>query len=288
MTAGMLFGIAWAAKLILHPRFDGHKVLRDIELKKPTAMPGVPTMFNALNNFPDVTHYNLKSLKMCISGGGPLPVEVKRLFEERTRCVVVEGYGLTETSPVVCCNPVNAVNKAGSIGMPLPQTEIFIEDLENPGKYLGIGEKGELCIKGPQVMKGYYKHPEETAKALHDGIFKTGDVALVDEDGYLFIVDRLKEMIISGGFKIYPRHVEEILYQHPDVLEAAVIGMDDNYSGQKVKIFVVFKPGSKTTKQDLMNYCSEHLAKHEMPKAIEVRDSLPKSPIGKILKKELK
>lgn len=288
MTVGMLFGMSFAAKLVLHPRFDCEKVLKDIEKKKPTAMPGVPTMYNALNNFKEVGKYDLKSLVLCISGGGPLPVEVKKIFEEKTGCVVVEGYGLTETSPVASCNPVNAINKAGSIGMPLPQTDILIEDMENPGKYLGVGQRGELCIKGPQVMNGYYKRPEATAECLKDGILKTGDVAVVDEDGYIFIVDRLKEMIISGGFKIYPRHVEELLYKHPAVLEAAVIGVPDEYSGQKVKIFVVFKKDSTCSRDEILAYCKEHLAKHEMPKEIEVRDVLPKSPVGKILKKELK
>ncbi len=287
MTAGMLFGMAFCGRLILHPRFDAEKVLKDIEKKKPTTMPGVPTMYNALNNFVGADKYSLRSLTMCISGGGPLPVEVKKTFEERTGCVVVEGYGLTETSPVASCNPVNGVNKAGSIGMPLPQTEILIEDMENPGKYLGIGERGELCIKGPQVMKGYYKRAEATAECLKDGILKTGDVAVVDEDGYIFIVDRIKEMIISGGFKIYPRHVEEVLYQHPSVLEAAVIGIDDEYSGQKVKAFIVLK-NKNTGKDEILNYCKQHLAKHEIPKEIEIRDALPKSPVGKILKKELK
>ena len=288
MTTAMLYGIATACKIILHPRFDPDKVLKDIEKKKPTAMPGVPTMYNALNNHPDIGSYNLRSLQMCISGGGPLPVEVKKKFEDLTGCVVIEGYGLTETSPVATANPVKGVNKPGSIGMPLPATEILIEDMENPGKYLGIGARGELCIKGPQVMKGYYKRPDATAECLKDGILKTGDVAIVDEDGYIFIVDRIKEMIISGGFKIYPRHVEEVLYQHPAVLEAAVIGIADEYSGQKVKAFVVFKKDVGCSKDEILSYCRDKLAKHEMPKEVEVRDALPKSPVGKILKKELK
>ncbi len=288
MTTCMLYGIAAAAKLVLHPRFDALKVLKDIEKKKATHMPGVPTMYNALNNHKDICNYDLGSLQACISGGGPLPVEVKKKFEEITGCVVIEGYGLTETSPVVTANPVRGVNKAGSIGMPLPATEILIEDMENPGKYLGVGERGELCIKGPQVMKGYYKRPAETAECLKNGVLKTGDVAMVDEDGYIFIVDRLKEMIIAGGFKIYPRHVEEVLYKHPAVLEAAVLGIDDAHSGQRAKAFVVFKPGSSSSKEEMMDYCKKHLAKHEVPKEIEIRDSLPKSPIGKILKKELK
>jgi len=288
MTAGMLFGIAGAEKLVLHPRFEIKKVLKDIERKKITTLPGVPTMYNAVNNFKKVGDYNLKSVRICVSGGGPLPVEVKKKFEERTGCILVEGYGLTETSPVVSCNPLIGLNKAGSIGLPFPQTEIFIEDLENPGKYLEVGQKGELCVKGPQVMKGYYKRAEATSECLKDGILKTGDIAMVDEDGYIFIVDRLKEMIISGGFKIYPRHVEEVLYKCPGVVEAAVIGIDDEYSGQKVKAFVVCGKNASCSHDQIKEYCRQNLAKHEQPKIIEIRDSLPKSAVGKILKKELK
>lgn len=287
MTAGMLFGIAFASRLILHPRFEAHKVLHDIQVKKPTAMPGVPTMFNALNNFPHVEQYNLRSLELCISGGGPLPVEIKKLFEEKTGCVVVEGYGLTETSPVATCNPTTALNKAGSIGLPLPQTEILIEDMDSPGKFLGIGERGEVCIKGPQVMKGYHHRTEATEQILRDGILRTGDVGMVDEDGYIFIVDRLKEMIISGGFKIYPRHVEEVLYKHEHILECAVVAMPDEYSGQRVKAYFVLKKDAQCSKEEVMAYCRQKLAKHEVPKEIVIKESLPKSPVGKILKREL-
>jgi len=288
MTTGLLFGVATGSCMILHPRFELEKVLKCIQAKKPTAMPGVPTMYNAINNFKDVGKYNLRSLQLCCSGGGALPIDVKQKFEAKTGCHLIEGYGLTETSPVVTCNPINALNKEGSIGLPLPQTQILIEDMENPDKYLGIGQRGELCIRGPQVMKGYYKRVDATAEVLQNGILKTGDVAMVDEDGYTFIVDRIKEMINSGGFKIYPRHVEEVLYQHPAILEAAVIGVKDDYSGEKVKAVIVFRSGAEVARSEIIDYCKKKLARHEVPKEIEVRESLPKSPVGKILKKELK
>lgn len=288
MTTAMNLGILTASTLILHPRFEVDKVLKDIHKKKPTGMPGVPAMYNAINNFPDVNKYDLTSLKICVSGGAPLPIEVKKKFEKITSCTLVEGYGLTETSPVVALNPIDKEPKEGSIGLPFPDTEFFIEDMENPEQYLGTGERGELCIRAPQVMKGYYKRPESTAKVMNkDNIMKTGDVAIMDEEGYFFIVDRIKEMIISGGFKIYPRHVEEVLYEHPAIMEAAVIGVDDSDRGQKVKAVVSFKEGKSTTKDALIGYMERRLAKHEIAREIEIMDSLPKSPIGKILKKEL-
>jgi long-chain acyl-CoA synthetase len=288
MTAAMNYGIASASKIILHPRFEIEAVLKDIQSKKPTAMPGVSTMFNAINNYKDLGKYKLSSLRFCISGGGPLPVDVKKRFEEKTGCKLVEGYGLTESSPVACCNPITGVNKAGSIGLPFPNTEILIEDMENPGNYLGIGKTGEICIKGPQVMKGYYKRADSTAKVMNEnGSLKTGDVGYIDEDGYVFIVDRLKEMIISGGFKIYPRHVEEKIYEHPAVLEAAVVGVDDEYSGQKVKAYIALKEGCTLTADEMINYLKEKVSKYQVPKEIEFRASLPKTMVGKISKKDL-
>lgn len=288
MTTCMNLGLMCGHKLILHPRFEIKKVLKDIQKKKPTGMPGVASMYNAINNYAETPKYNLKSLKICVSGGGPLPIEIKKKFESITGCALVEGYGLTEASPVVSCNPPESFSKEGSIGLPFPNTEIFITDLNNPEKFLGIGERGELCIKGPQVMKGYYQRPDATLKCLEKGMLRTGDVAMVDEDGFIFIVDRIKEMIIVGGFKVYPRNMEEIIYQHPCVMECAVIGIPDEYSGQKTKVFVVFKEGAEKTKDEMMEYFKTHLAKHEVPKEIEFCNSLPKSPIGKILKKELK
>jgi long-chain acyl-CoA synthetase len=287
MTTAMNFGIISGAKIILHPRFDIKMVLKDLHNKKPTRMPGVPTMYNAINNYKDTAKYNLTSLKICVSGGGPLPAEVKQKFERITNCKLVEGYGLTETSPVISCNPLNGINKSGSIGLPFANTEVLIEDMQNRGNFLGADQKGELCIRAPQVMKGYYKNQAETENVLQNDILRTGDVAYIDAEGYIFIVDRIKEMIISGGFKIFPRNVEEIIYKHPKVLECAVIGVPDEYSGQKVKAHIVLKKDEVCNTDEMLAYLKLHVAKHEVPKIIEFRESLPKSPIGKVLKKEL-
>jgi len=288
MTTIMNFGISKGMKIILHPRFEIDKVLKDIQKKRPTTMPGVPTMFNAINQFADIDKYDLSSLNSCISGGAGLPVEVKKEFEAKTKCILIEGYGLTETSPVACANPVDGENKAGSIGLPVGKTIVKIEDIDNKGVYLPIGEKGELCIKGPQVMKGYWNQPEETDMVTtDDGFFRTGDIARMDEDGYVYIVDRLKEMIISGGFKIYPRNVEEVIYTHPHVLEAAVIGIPDEYKGQAVKAFIALKPDVEIHEKDIHFFLKDKLGKHELPSEIEFLDELPKTMIGKISKKDL-
>lgn len=287
MTIVMNLAIHTGSAMLLHPRFDIKSVLYDIQFKRPTLMPGVPTMFAALNNYKDIGKYDLTSLKMCFSGGGPLPQEVKEVFEKRTGCTLVEGYGLSETSPVTAGNPLFGVNKAGSIGVPLPATLMQIRNAENPDKVMGIKEVGEICIRGPQVMRGYLNQVEENVKVLKDRLLHTGDLGYMDEDGYFFVVDRLKEMIISGGYKIYPRNLEEILYQHPDVLEAAVIGVYHPQRGQEVKAFIVRRKGAGMAEADVKNHLRDKIAAYAMPHLVEFRDSLPKSAIGKILKKIL-
>lgn len=287
MTAIMNFSVYAGLKMILHPKFDLLAVLRDIARKKPTIMPGVPTMFAAMLNSKSLKEYDLTSLKMCISGGAPLPCEVKLRFEEATGCKLVEGYGLSETAPIAAVNPLVGVNKTGSIGLPLPQTVIEIVSLEDGKTALGIEEAGEICIRGPQVMQGYWNKPEETALVLKNGRLHTGDIGKFDADGYFYVVDRLKEMIISGGYNIYPRNVEEAIYLHPDVAECAVVGIPHPQRGQAVKAFVVKKEGSALSEIGLRDFLREHLASYETPGKIEFRDSLPKSMIGKILKKEL-
>jgi long-chain acyl-CoA synthetase len=216
-----------------------------------------------------------------------LPVEVKQVFEKRTGCKLIEGYGLTESSPVACANPLFGLNKEGSIGLPFPQTIIEVTDLENPDRLLGVGEVGEICIRGPQVMQGYLNQPAETDRVLKNGRLHTGDIGTMDADGYVFIVDRLKEMIISGGYKIYPRNLEEVLYRHPAVLEAAVIGISHPQRVQAPKVFIVKKEGAEVTEQDIRSHLRAHVAAYALPQAVEFRDTLPKSVIGKILKKEL-
>lgn len=288
MTTVMNFSISKAAEIIIHPRFVVKNVIEDIARKRPTLMPGVPSMYAAINNFPDLNKFDLSSLKGCISGGAGLPIEVKEKFEKLTGCTLIEGYGLTETSPVVCANPFVGKNKKGSIGMPMPDTIVLIEDVENRGNFLGSNQRGELCVIGPQVMKGYMHRPDETEKVLRDGILRTGDVAMLDDEGYVFIVDRIKELILVGGFNVYPRNVEEVIYKHDAVLEAAVIGVHDEIQGQAVKACVALKPGKKLSEKELRDFIEPQLGKHEKPKYIEFRDSLPKTMIGKISKKDLK
>lgn len=287
MATVMNLAIHTGSAMLLHPKFDMKGILYDIHYKRPTLMPGVPTMYAAINNYRDIEKYDLTSLKMCISGGGPLPVEVKHVFEHRTGCKLIEGYGLTEASPVVCANPLFGVNKEGSIGLPFPQTVIEVADLESPDTLLGIEQVGEICVRGPQVMQGYYNQPEENSHVFRNGRLHTGDIGFIDSEGYVFIVDRLKEMIISGGYKIYPRNLEEILYQHPDVAEAAVIGIHHPQRVQAPKVFIVRKEGAEVSEQDIREHLRTRIAGYALPHLIEFRDILPKSIIGKILKKEL-
>jgi len=287
MTAVMNLAIHTGSQIILHPKFDLKAILYDIHFKHPTLMPGVPTMFAALNNYPRIDKYDLSSLKMCFSGGAPLPQEVKEVFEKRAGCKLVEGYGLSETSPVVAGNPLFGINKPGSIGIPFPATRIQIEDMHGSGKVMAVKEIGEICVSGPQVMQGYLHQFEENRGALKDGFFHTGDLGYMDEDGYFFVVDRIKEMIISGGYKIYPRHLEEILYRHEDVLEAAAIGVPHPERGQVVKLFIAPKEGRQISEADMKSYLKDKVSGYSMPHHVEFRTSLPKSAIGKILKKIL-
>jgi long-chain acyl-CoA synthetase len=289
MTAVMNITILIGGKLIILPRFDLKQVIKTIDKKHPTFFPAVPTIYTAINHYKGLARYNLRSVKFCISGGAPLPVEVKHDFERLTGCVVVEGYGLSETSPVACCNPMEGENKPGSIGLPVPGTFIDIVSLEDGKTTLSQGERGEVCIRGPQVMKGYWNHPEETAGVMEqtpDGPrLHTGDVGYLDADGYTFIVDRIKDMIAAGGFKIYPRNVEEAIYMHPAVEECVVAGVPDEYRGQTVKAFIKLKDGAPLTVDQLRAFLKDKLSPIEMPKLVEFRASLPKTLIGKLSRK---
>ena len=287
MTVVMNFAIASGFRIIMHPKFELKSVLDDIAKFKPSLMPGVPTMFATMVHYHRIGKYDLRSLKMCISGGAPLPYEVKRKFEELTGAKLFEGYGLSETSPVVACNPIFKENKTGSIGMPLPATILEIVDKDDEVTLLPQGEVGEICIRGAQVMQSYWNKPEETAGVLKHGRLYTGDIGYMDEDGYFFIVDRKKEMILSGGYNVYPRTIEEVLYQHPSVLEAAVIGIPHELRGQVPKAFIVTKEGHLLTEREVRGYLKDRLSAYAHPHAYEFRDALPKSMIGKILKKEL-
>jgi long-chain acyl-CoA synthetase len=287
MTVVMNLSISIAAKIIMHPRFELEPVLKDLNKKKPTLFPGVPTMYTAINNYPQLSDYDLSSLKFCLSGGAPLPVEVKQNFESFTGCKLVEGYGLTETSPIASANPLMGVSKEASIGLPLPGTRIVITDREDPHKIMPQGEDGEICVEGPQVMLGYWGREEATAETIIDGRLHTGDVGYMDEEGYTFIIDRMKDLVLVGGFNVYPRHVEEAIYQHPGVEEVTVIGITDDYLGQAIKAFIKLKDGQTLNEDELKAFLQDKLAKHALPRQTEFRDELPKTMIGKLSKKEL-
>jgi long-chain acyl-CoA synthetase len=273
--------------MVLLPRFETEKVLNAINRYRPAFFPGVPTMYVAINNFPEVKKYDLRSIKACVSGAAPLPVEVQQEFEELTGGKLVEGFGLSEAPVVVTSNPLIGLRKIGSIGVPVPDVEARIMDAEIGDKEMPMGEVGELVISGPQVMKGYWNRPEETEMVLHNGWLYTGDLARMDEDGFFFIVDRKKDMIIAGGFNVYPRDIEEVLYEHPKVKEAVCYGVPDPYRGQTVKVAIVLKEGESATEEEIIEFCRSRLARYKIPKLIEFRDSLPKSLIGKVLRRVL-
>jgi long-chain acyl-CoA synthetase len=289
LTTVMNFAVLSGAAIILEPQLDLEHVLKDIQRHKPKLFHGAPRIYNAINNSPLAEMYDLRSITACISGSAPLLMETARKFRELTGANLVEGYGLTEASPVTHCNPVfdPAKNRIGTIGLTFPDTETRLVDLETGQHDVAPGEAGELLIRGPQLMDGYYDRPEETAATLRDGWLHTGDIATIDADGYVAIVDRKKEMIIVSGFNVYPREVEETLARHPAVLEGAAIGVPHSIKGEEVKAFVVLKPGQTATADELIAFCREQLAPFKVPKAIEFRDSLPKTLIGKVLRRQL-
>ncbi len=288
LTFIMLLSIANGGQPVLHIRFDPERVLADIARKKITAFPAVPTMYTALVNHPKVRDFDLSSVWMWSSGGAPLPLEVMQRFEALTGHSPREGYGLTETAPLGTLALPAGPAKPGTVGLPAPHTIMEVVDLETGTKVLPIGEKGEICFRGPQVMKGYWKKPEATAEAFRGGRFHTGDIGFIDKDGYVTLVDRKKDMILSGGYNVFPRNIEEAIYEHPGVAEVTVIGVPDAYRGQSAKAFIALKPGAQEFSFDeLKAFLSDKLAKYEMPAEIEFRPSLPKTPVGKLSKKEL-
>ncbi|MCX8124688.1 MAG: long-chain fatty acid--CoA ligase [Spirochaetes bacterium] len=273
---------------ILIPRPEPGVIIEQIKKFKPTFVPGVPTIFIGLLNNPEFRKMDLSFIKGFIAGAAPLPVETIKQLKELTGGDIINIYGLTEISPMGTGSPWKGNIKPGTVGIPLPSTDIKIVDVESGIKEMDIGQSGEICFKGPQVMKGYYKKPEETAAVLKDGWLYTGDIGTMDEDGYLTIVDRKKDMIISSGYNIFPLEIDEILFQHPKILEACTIGVPDPYRGEVPKAFVVVKPGEQLTKEEIIAYCKEKLAPYKVPKDIEFIDALPKSAIGKILRKEVR
>ncbi|MDG6913920.1 MAG: long-chain fatty acid--CoA ligase [Nitrososphaerota archaeon] len=290
LTVTMNAPLAAGAAMVLLPSFHVEEVMKTIQSQKVTIFSGAPAMYIAINSKPEARRYNLRSVRACLSGGSALPPAVRKKFIELTGGNLVEGYGLSETSPVTHCNPVTGgVVKDGSIGPPFSETDAKIVDISDREKTLKAGEIGELAVKGPQVMKGYWNQEEETKAVLKDGWFLTGDIAKMDPDGYFYIVDRKKDMINVGGLKVYPREVEDVLFEHPDVKEAGVIGVPNQFSGEAVKAFVVLKdPAKGTSAQELIEFCQERLAKFKVPKEVEFVQELPKTLIGKVLRRKLR
>ena len=289
LSVGLLLGVRLGAALVLHTKFDVDAVMKELTASKITVFPGVPTMFAGLLMHPKAVEMDLRALKFCGSGGASLPVEIEQRFFKLTGCHLNEGWGMTETSPVGTFTPAQGVRKAGSCGMPLPQVRIKLISVEDPTREVAVGESGELCIKGPNVMKGYWNNPKATAESMTpDGYFRSGDVAKMDADGFFYIVDRTKDMLLCSGYNVYPRVIEEAIYEHPAVAEVCVIGIPDDYRGQSPKAFVTLKPGVPApTLDELKAFLKSRLGKHEMIGALEIRAELPKTAVGKLSKKDL-
>ena len=289
LMANMLLCFRLGAEVVLHTRFDPEAVLKELEAKRITVFPGVPTMFAALIAHPDAQKRDLTSLKFCSSGGAPLPQQLNADFRRLTGCDLVEGWGMTETSPTGTFTPVHGRRKQGSCGLPVPGLVARIVDVNDPSREVPLGEAGELVVKGPNLMAGYWRKPQATAEAMTpDGFFRAGDVGYMDADGFIFLIDRCKDMILCGGYNVYPRNIEEAVMRHPAVAEVIVIGVDDAYRGQSPKAFVALKPGAEAFDlASLQHFLSDKLGRHEMVQALEIRDALPKTPVGKLSKKEL-
>lgn len=288
MSSCMNLSIYTGAMNILLPKFEIEEVLQTIKEVKPTSFPGVPTMYIALLNHPKSSEYGLDSIRICNSGSAPMPKEIMREFEEKVGAKVLEGFGLSESSPTTHCNPSFSTRKPGSVGIGMPSTDYKIVDLEDGEKELPPGETGEIIIKGPQVMKGYWNMPEETEKTLRNGWLYTGDIAYMDEEGYLYIVDRKKDLIIASGFNVYPRDVEEIIYQHPAIQEAVVVGVPDPYRGETVKAVIVLREGKELTEDEFIAYCRDNMSAYKVPRIVEFRKELPKTSVGKILRRTIR
>jgi long-chain acyl-CoA synthetase len=284
----MLVNIAMGVKLVLHIRFDPDRVLADIARKKVTGFGGIPTMYGALVNHPKIGEFDLSSLKTCAVGGAPMPLEILGRFRELTGLTPQEGYGLTETAPLATMQPIDGAPRAGTVGLPAPHTLIEVVDLDTGLQPVPPGQPGEICITGPQLMKGYWKRPDTTAEAIRGGRFHTGDIGFLDADGYLTLIDRKKDMIITGGFNVFPRTIEDAIYEHPSVAEVTVIGVPDADLGQFPKAFIALKPNAAPFSHDeLADFLADKLAQYEIPLEMEIRATLPKNPAGKLTKKEL-
>jgi long-chain acyl-CoA synthetase len=286
----MNFGLSQAGKLVLLPRFELHLALKQLAKERPSFFPGVPRLFVALNESPDTPKYDLKSVKACISGAAPLSRAVAERFHEVTGgATLVEGYGLTECSPVVCVNPFDA-SRPGTIGIPIPDTDCKVVDLTDPDRDVPPGERGEFCVKGAQVMLGYWNRPEATSDMIRNGWLHTGDIAVMDEDGFFQIVDRLKDMILVSGFNVYPTEVEEVMLRNPKIAKVCVVGLPDERTGERVKAYVVLNEGATATVDEIIAWCrdpEQGLTGYRAPHEIEFRDALPETLIGKVLRRVL-
>lgn len=287
LTTVLNYSVDTAAEMVLLPRFEMKQFLDAIRRTRPTQFLGVPTIYSAMIALPEDQMPDFSTVHICISGGAPLPFEVRDQFEHIYGVRLVEGYGLSEASPIIACNPCEGIIKDNSCGPAFPETILEIHDLDDPHRVLGVGERGEVCARGPQVMQGYWNRPEETDKTFIDGALRTGDIGYLDEDGYLFLVDRIKDLILCGGYNVYPRVIEDALYEHPAVAEAVVIGVPDSYRGQSPKAFVALHAGMHADEAMLCAFLKQRLSKIEMPSSIELRDKLPKTLIGKLSKKAL-
>lgn len=287
MSTCMNLSVLVGGCLVLLPRFATKDVLKTVVKYKVSLFMGVQAMYVAINNYPDLEKFDLSSIRLCISGAGPLHVEVQERFEEVTGGKLVEGYGLSEASPVTHCTPIEGRRKKGSIGLPFPDTLTKVVDLVTGNEVTELGTAGELLVKGPQVMQGYWKQQDETDQVIRDGWLWTGDIATMDQDGYFYIVDRKKDMIKTRGENVYPREVEEVLFLHPQITEAVVVGIPDSFSVEIIKAYVVLKENAKTTEEEIREFCRKELAPFKVPKVVEFRKDLPKTMIGKVLRRML-
>jgi long-chain acyl-CoA synthetase len=288
LTVCINFATALAATVAPYPQFVPQEVLKAIDKVKPTIFPSAPAVFNALLQQKNIRDFDLRSIRYCVTGSAPMPVELSKQFKDLTGAEIIEGFGLTESSPVTHLNPLRGKRKTGSIGLPFPDTDCSIVDTEMGIEHLPPGQVGELIIRGPQVMRGYWGRPEETAKTLRNNWLYTGDIAYMDDEGYFFIVDRKKDLIISGGYNIYPREIDEVLYEHPKVADAVCVGVTHKTRGEIVKAYIVPKPGQEVDKKEIIAFCRQKLANFKVPKQIEFREELPKTIVGKVLRRVLR
>ena len=288
MSTSQNLSISLGGTQVLLPRFQADEVLKAIEKHRATVFCGIQAMFIAINNHPRASSFDLSSLKVCMSGAGPLHAEVQTRFEDLTGATLIEGYGLTESAPVTHCNPCRGTRKKGSIGVPFPDTIARIVDIETGIGEVPLGSIGELTISGPQVMAGYWNKPEDTKNTIRDGWLYTGDSATMDEDGFFYIVDRKKDMIKSGGENVYPRELEEVLFRHPKIKDVVVVGLPHSLRDEAIKAYVVLKDGEQATDAEILNFCRENLAKFKVPRWVEFRAELPKNLVGKVLRRTLR